>query len=285
MKRIKFSWFWLLPIAVAVATALLLFLTIPKATSRIQVTKEESNYKETIHLVALGDSLTEGIGDETDRGGYVPLVAEAVKQKYELTSVQQDNYGVSGERSDQILKRVKKDTKLRNSLESADLVTLTVGGNDLFQAFQKNLNAKSAKSFDSAIKKYGKNVTKILTELRELNPEAPIYLVGIYNPYYLNFPEIEAMQTVIDNWNDQTESLAKKTDDCFFIPINDLLYKGVAEKTTETTESSSTEVQNNVLYDQDQFHPNHLGYQLMATAIREKVVATKELWLVKERPQ
>ncbi len=56
----------------------------------------------------VGDSLTEGVGDETKRGGYVPLVTDALQPKYELTSVEKDNYGVSGERSDQILKRVKR---------------------------------------------------------------------------------------------------------------------------------------------------------------------------------
>jgi lysophospholipase L1-like esterase len=31
------------------------------------------------------------------------------------------------------------------------------------------------------------------------------------------------------------------------------------------------------LYDEDNFHPNNLGYQLMATAIQEKIVDTKDL--------
>lgn len=278
----------LIPFAVAIVTLLLLFLTIPKAESRIRVSRDESqNYKQSVHLVAVGDSLTEGVGDETNRGGYVPLVADSLQQNYELSSVEKDNYGVSGERSDQILKRVKKDTELRNSLASADLITMTVGGNDLFQAFQKNLTAKSAKQFDRPIKKYGEHVEDILTEMRKLNPKAPIYVVGIYNPYYLNFPDIKSMQTVVDNWNKETERITKKNSNSFFVPVNDLLYKGIAtensSETNETTESSSSNVKNNVLYDKDNFHPNNLGYQLMATAIREKIVETKDLWLLKEK--
>lgn len=274
----------LIPLATAVATLLILFLTIPKADSRIHVVRDDSqNYKKSVHFVAVGDSLTEGVGDETKRGGYVPLVADALQQKYELTSVEKDNYGVSGERSDQILKRVKKDSDLRNSLASADIITMTVGGNDLFQAFQKNLTAKTAKQFDRSIKKYGKQVQDILSEMRELNSKAPIYIVGIYNPYYLNFPDIKAMQTVVDNWNDETKGLAKETKNCFFVPVNDLLYKGIATKDSQKTgESSSAEVKNNALYDEDNFHPNNLGYQLMATAIQEKIVDTKDLWLTKE---
>lgn len=274
----------LIPLAAAVVTLLVLFLTIPKAQPRLHVVRDENqNYKKSVHFVAVGDSLTEGVGDETKRGGYVPLVADALQQKYELTSIEKDNYGVSGERSDQILKRVKKDSDLRNSLASADIITMTVGGNDLFQAFQKNLTAKTAKQFDRSIKKYGKQVDEILVEMRELNQKAPIYIIGIYNPYYLNFPDIKAMQTVVDNWNDETQRLTKETSNCFFVPVNDLLYKGIATKDTEeTSASSSSEVKNNALYDEDNFHPNNLGYQLMATAIKDKIVDTKDLWLLKE---
>jgi lysophospholipase L1-like esterase len=263
---------------------LIIFLTIPKAESRIRVVRDESqNYKKSVHFVAVGDSLTEGVGDQTKRGGYVPLVADALQQKYGLTSIEKNNYGVSGERSDQILKRVKKDTDLRSSLTSADFITMTVGGNDLFQAFQKNLTAKNAKQFDRPIKKYGEHVKNILEEMRELNPNAPIYIIGIYNPYFLNFPDIKAMQTVVDNWNDETQSLTKETKNCFFVPVNDLLYKGIATKDSgQTNESSNSEVKNNALYDEDNFHPNNLGYQLMATAIQEKIVETKDLWLIKE---
>ena len=281
MKRFSII---VVPLVTAVVTLLILFLTIPKAESRIRVVRDESqNYKKSVHFVAVGDSLTEGVGDQTKRGGYVPLVADALQQKYGLTSIEKNNYGVSGERSDQILKRVKKDTDLRSSLASADFITMTVGGNDLFQAFQKNLNAKNAKQFDRPIKKYGEHVKNILEEMRELNPNAPIYIIGIYNPYFLNFPDIKAMQTVVDNWNDETQSLTKETKNCFFVPVNDLLYKGIATKDSgQTNESSNSEVKNNALYDEDNFHPNNLGYQLMATAIQEKIVETKDLWLIKE---
>lgn len=269
MKRFSII---VVPLVTAVVTLLILFLTIPKAESRIRVVRDESqNYKKSVHFVAVGDSLTEGVGDQTKRGGYVPLVADALQQKYGLTSIEKNNYGVSGERSDQILKRVKKDTDLRSSLASADFITMTVGGNDLFQAFQKNLTAKNAKQFDRPIKKYGEHVKNILEEMRELNPNAPIYIIGIYNPYFLNFPDIKAMQTVVDNWNDETQSLTKETKNCFFVPVNDLLYKGIATKDSgQTNESSNSEVKNNALYDEDNFHPNNLGYQLMATAIQEK---------------
>lgn len=35
--------------------------------------------KEVIHYTAIGDSLTEGIGDLTNSGGFVPIVADDLK--------------------------------------------------------------------------------------------------------------------------------------------------------------------------------------------------------------
>ncbi|MFP9045162.1 GDSL-type esterase/lipase family protein, partial [Enterococcus faecalis] len=91
------------------------------------------NKKEKLHYIAIGDSLTEGVGDQTKQGGFVPLVANDLKDRYNLTAVETENYGVNGERSDQILKRVKTKEEIRNNIKTADFITLTVGGNDLMK--------------------------------------------------------------------------------------------------------------------------------------------------------
>ena len=38
-------------------------------------------------------------------------------------------------------------------------------------------------------------------------------------------------------------------------------------------------VDNDVLYDEDKFHPNNIGYQLMANAVRDQLIATQNEWL------
>lgn len=90
---------------------LFLIVAIPKAkpilgTGTNQATKSAT--KEVIHYTAIGDSLTEGIGDLTNSGGFVPLVARDLQEQYHLNGVQIDNFGKNGDRSDQILKRIKK---------------------------------------------------------------------------------------------------------------------------------------------------------------------------------
>ncbi|MGX7176023.1 SGNH/GDSL hydrolase family protein [Enterococcus saigonensis] len=266
---------------------------ILKPTSVNEVVK---NQKEKIHFVAIGDSLTEGIGDETKRGGFVPIVTNDMQERYRLTSVEVENYGVAGERSDQILKRIKKEKTILENIATADVLTLTVGGNDLMKVIQDNFFGLTTKTFKRPQEKYQKRITEIITLLQKENKQAPIYVFGIYNPFYLNFPEITDMQKIVDNWNLATEETVKTFKNVHFIPINDLLYRGLDNEvgidstldSSEEAELKSTDssdlniIDNNALYDQDKFHPNNLGYQLMANALRDELIKTKAQWLVKK---
>lgn len=284
----------LFPLIIAIVVYAGLSFSVPKAGPLLKpaaTVKADPNRKEKLHYVAIGDSLTEGVGDQTKQGGFIPLVANDLKDRYDLIAVETENYGVNGERSDQILKRVKENEKIQENIKSADFLTLTVGGNDLMKVIQNNLFGLSVNSFKKPLKKYQENVTDLLEEIRSLNPSAPIYVLGIYNPFYLNFPEITDMQTIVNNWNTGTESVVKKTKNSYFIPINDLLYQGLnqevgiteegTDQTTSTTENLSG-IKNNVLYEEDHFHPNNLGYQLMANAVRDQLIQTQDQWLTKK---
>jgi lysophospholipase L1-like esterase len=299
---------------VAVGTGLLWHFLVPKAQpllTPVAKTTEENQTKDTINYMALGDSLTEGVGDETQRGGFVPIVAADLQDRYDLANVVTSNYGVAGERSDQILKRVKKDEDLRKNLKKADLITLTVGGNDVLKVIQTNFFGLSVDSFDKPMANYQERLVEMFKQIRKLNDTAPVYVLGIYNPFYLNFPEITDMQTIIDNWNETTETFVKQQQDAYFIPINDLLYQGLGDEvgiadtdssdtaqsgdtsdstddtseTTSSSETAGTKVTNNVLYEGDRFHPNNLGYQLMANAVRDELIKTQDVWLIKEAKQ
>ncbi|EMF0104264.1 SGNH/GDSL hydrolase family protein [Enterococcus hirae] len=283
----------LFPLLIAIFVYLGLSLSIPKAKPLLKpaaTVSQKTDQKEKIHYVAIGDSLTEGIGDQTKQGGFVPLVANDLKDRYDLTAVEIENYGVNGERSDQILKRLKKNSEIQTNIKSADFITLTVGGNDLMKVIQNDLFGISIQSFKRPLQKYQKNVEQLIEEIRKLNGHAPVYILGIYNPFYLNFPEIKDMQMIVNNWNAGTESVVKNADNCYFIPINDLLYQGLNQKvgvTEEGTNQSSTSEstsnsKNNVLYEEDHFHPNNLGYQLMANAVRDELIETQDQWLPRE---
>ena len=178
----------LTPILIALGVFTLLSVAIPKAKPLLKqekvATTAQKNQKEVIHYTAIGDSLTEGIGDLTNSGGFVPIVADDLKEHYNLNGVQTDNFGKNGDRSDQILKRIKEKPEIQKGLASADVITLTVGGNDLMKVISSNIFDLKVSSFNRPQKAYQRRVRRLLEEIREYNEKAPIYVLGIYNPFY-----------------------------------------------------------------------------------------------------
>lgn len=263
--------------------SLLLFIVIfsvliPKSDT--ELTKEDFLAQEAtpFNYVAIGDSLTEGVGDTTSQGGFVPLLAQSLTDTYDY-QVTDSNYGVSGNTSKQILQRMQEKTDIQKSLAKVDMMTLTVGGNDVMAVIRKNLTSLSVSSFTKPAKFYQKRLRQIIELARAENEDLPIYILGIYNPFYLNFPDMTEMQEIVDNWNDATESVTEEYDNVYFVPINDELYKGInGEEGIVSTSGDQTTVINDALFSGDHFHPNNIGYQIMSDVTMEKISETKEEW-------
>ncbi|WP_274641593.1 SGNH/GDSL hydrolase family protein [Streptococcus equinus] len=253
-------------------------LLIPKSDQ--ELTKKDFLAQEAKHFnyVAVGDSLTEGVGDTTNQGGFVPLLSQAMTDTYNY-QVTYSNYGISGNTSQQILSRMTKQEAIQKSLAKADMMTLTVGGNDVMAVIRKHLTQLSVSTFKKPATAYQKRLRQIIELARSENEGLPIYVLGIYNPFYLNFPEMTEMQEIIDNWNESTESVTNEYDNVYFVPINDQLYKGIdGEEGIVSTSGDQTTVINDALFSGDHFHPNNIGYQIMSDVTMEKINETKQEW-------
>ena len=234
--------------------------------------------KKTVTYVAIGDSLTKGVGDTTNQGGFVPLLAQSLTNESGL-EFKAINYGVSGNTSGQILSRIREKKEIRKDLKQAQLLTITVGGNDLRKAILEDTSNLDLDRFEKASKTYEKNLKQIIEFARKDNPDLPVYVVGIYNPLYLNFPDLTELQTLVDQWNQRTEETLSAYQGVYFVPINDLLYKGIDGKSGVTeSELGKETVTNDALYDEDSFHPNNTGYEIMKEAVLEKIHATEKKW-------
>lgn len=252
---------WLLPSAEPVMTKL-----------------SASAKKKVVTYVAIGDSLTKGVGDSTNQGGFVPLLAQSLTNETDL-EFKAINYGVSGNTSGQILSRMQEKKEIGKDLKQAQLLTITVGGNDLRKAILEDTSNLDLDRFEKASKTYEKNLKQIIELARKDNSDLPIYVVGIYNPLYLNFPDLTELQTLVDQWNQRTEEILSAYQGVYFVPINDLLYKGIDGKSGVTeSELGKETVTNDALYDEDSFHPNNTGYEIMKEAVLEKIHATEKKW-------
>lgn len=264
-----------LEIAGVVLAILLIFglfwLIFPPASSRFDAKQKVSFqlFEKQMNYAALGDSLTEGVGDATGQGGFVPLFAKDLENDKNV-KVNSSNFGKAGDTSTQIYDRMQQQSKIMTGLKKADIITLTVGGNDVMKVIRDNISQIStldATAFEQPAKAYQKHLRQILAAIRKVNNHAPIYVLGIYNPFYLNFPQITTMQTVINNWNTATDSVVKSEKKAYFVPINDLIYKGVDGKKGVADDQTTGGEDNDLLYTGDHFHPNNVGYQIMAQAV------------------
>lgn len=244
-------------------------LVIPKKDSQLKDSDFFKQSQSSLNYLAIGDSLTEGIGDESNQGGFVPLLAQDIESHFNI-QVTASNFGVAGNTSQQILDRMKDDPNLKKALESADLITVTVGGNDIMAVVRQNLSTLDESSFLEASKVYQNHLREMISLAKKGNKRVKIYILGLYNPFFLNFPQIKEMQSIIDDWNEMTKAVISDYSNVHFVPINDRLYKGIDGKDgVVQSDGNQKKVLNDALFSGDHFHPNHIGYQIMSDTVLE----------------
>lgn len=175
----------------------------------------------TIKYLALGDSLTAGVGVADYKNSYPYLIAQKLSFK---SNVKLINLARSGDTSKDVI-----GSQLSKVLpEKPDLITLLIGVNDIH-------NLVSLKTFED-------NLTRIVKTLKQTN--AKIYLLSIpylgsdkivYFPY--NF--------ILDFRTRQFNSVIKKVAADFKVNYTDLYYLNKPGN----------------FYSPDQFHPDASGYK------------------------
>lgn len=209
-----------------------------------------SFFPDPVQIVSIGDSLTQGVGDSKDNGGYLPYLQKNLEKEPTITSVEMINHGVRGNRTDQLLKRLDK-ASVQEDIEQADSIVVTIGGNDIMRVFKQNFSNLELYQFESAKIGYEKRLRQILDKVRSENEQAQIYLVGVYNPFSKWFDDFYELDEIMNDWNDTGKRVITDYDSAYFIEIDDIFQNSKEE----------------LLYTEDYFHPNDRGYELIAKRI------------------
>ncbi|MEH7245216.1 SGNH/GDSL hydrolase family protein [Neobacillus niacini] len=206
---------------------------------------------QEIKIISAGDSLTEGIGDSTKTGGYLPYLRTLLEEEKGIKEVDFYNYGVKGNRTTQLLKKLQQDD-ITDTLSTADLVILTIGGNDIMKVVKDNISNLQLSVFDKEREEYTRKLYEIMNTITQVNPEAFIVLVGVYNPFSQWFSNISELDQIVTDWNIASQQVVANYANAYFVGIEDLF--------RDPTES--------LLYT-DNFHPNDKGYKLIAERLNE----------------
>ncbi|MGN1387058.1 MAG: GDSL-type esterase/lipase family protein [Bacillus sp. (in: firmicutes)] len=205
-------------------------------------------------ITMIGDSLTAGIGDETDNGGYRYFLVEKLLEEPSINQVHIEEFGKKGLTSAGLKKRMKEEEIIK-SIQQTDVVIITIGGNDVMNVVKKNFLNLKVGDFYQAMDKYDSNVQKVIEDIRSHNEEADIYLVGIYNPFQLVLNDIQEFDILMDEWNRRSNQIVSKYEAVYFVEIWEIF-----ENHNE-----------NLIFEGDYFHPNTTGYERMGEEIYQSV--------------
>lgn len=200
-----------------------------------------------INITAIGDSLTQGVGDETGQGGYVGIVNRTINHDEEI--VHFENFGKNGNRTDQLLERLE-EPEMIDSIESAHIVLITIGANDIMRVAKENLTNITYEAFENEQEDFEQRLSEILETVRDINEDTQLYLLGFYNPFEKYFPDVDELNQIVDDWNRIGKKTTESYDDAIFIPVKDLFDEAEVE-----------------LFSEDNFHPNITGYERMAERV------------------
>ncbi|AIE60437.1 SGNH/GDSL hydrolase family protein [Bacillus methanolicus] len=211
----------------------------------------KENLPKDLKVVCIGDSLTQGVGDSTGRGGYLPYLEEMLEKEKSINKAEFYNFGVRGLKTPQLLEKLET-YKVKEAIKEADIVVITIGGNDVMNVVRKNFSNLRLQDFEGEKKLYEKRLNKTIEKVKTLNPDSTVLLLGLYNPFFKWFSDIKEMNRIISDWNNTSKSILSKYKKAYFVEVEDIFM----------------ESRENLLY-KDYFHPNDKGYKLIAERMFE----------------
>lgn len=205
----------------------------------INVKAEETD--ELLNYLALGDSLAAGMDEKGEIGyGYADYLALLMAGEDEGSIDYNKGFAYPGYTTEDVLKDIQADVtkpitnltgtaqktiSIKQAIKDADFITLSVGANDVLKNVKQSETGQL--SFDLAgvtrsIQDVALNYEKIFAAIYDLNPEADVVVMGLYNPFpYIQDASIQTqLNTLVSTMNKALQTVVEE---------NDGIYSNVAE--------------------------------------------------------
>ncbi|MBQ7152592.1 MAG: SGNH/GDSL hydrolase family protein [Clostridia bacterium] len=233
--------------------------------------------------VTLGDSIAAGFGLERPADGrFSALLCEDLSQSGQKTWADR-NFGMSGDDTSDLLRRLGNEG-FAKGLTDADLVVVCIGANNILQVYTpflvryltlggdelvsdfQQFNADAQAGID----RYTEDMTGIVSAIRKANPDAPVVLLTVYNPYAdsdaslriggVNWKVATLADSLVRRLNERILQCAEKNG---FL-VADVYAAFASQKTAPV--NGTYDASNPLLFDP---HPNKEGHELIAAILTE----------------
>jgi len=210
-----------------IAALLLLFIPV----QGIMAAADSPTWIVKTNYVALGDSLAAGVTPDNQLGkGYADMIAEKIAKEDALASYNK-GFSQPGYTTADVLTDIKKNVvrdvygsgytsktaSIKDTLKKADIVTISAGANDLLKHVKANSLSGTLeydeKDLATAITEVSVNLNNIQKEIKALNPDVKIFVMGYYNPFpYLADDAQPMVQQLLTQFNKAIAASTAGTD-------------------------------------------------------------------------
>ena len=215
----------------------------------VLVTGAYAENEKPFYLV-LGDSIAYGSGvSNSTQACYGRIVADTNGYDYA-------NHAIPGHTTTNLINRLKEDVVIAD-LEKADIISISIGGNDFLMSNLIDLMFDSIvlgdhSDFDKIADGFYANLCEIIDIINSLNPDAVILMQTLYNPQsgYLRAPYqqgADRINAAIERYN------AENPDEIVIVDVGSALGDDMAN------------------YADDEIHPSAKGNEIIADVILEKL--------------
>lgn len=199
-------------------------------------------------ILILGDSLARGTGDELGEGigGRLSTILDQREVDHEIA-----NLAVNGARTEDLLGQLERES-VEHIVENAAVVLVSIGGNDFFgETDSFGVSERLPDDPEQVIDPIQERIGGAVSEIRALNPEAMIFVLGLYNPFQGDEAR-ERLSPLIARWNSA------------------LLRRLAGDPRVVVVQTSDLFVTKDRL-SSDRFHPNGEAYELIARRIADAI--------------
>ena len=238
-------------------------------------------------LLILGDSISSGDGLAAGECGYYDYVAEC-------TGASLTNLAKSGSSTEDLLNLID-DTANQDAIKKADIISISIGGNDLMQPTREYFDSlkQDGESIIQTLKRVAKegdpvklmgnltaklraprqaaiaNIPVIEEKLRALNPDAKIVMQTLYNPF-------EVKQSYLDERGFSASDIKNYNTFMTYVNNNEKQINNAiaALETVQSAEVGAAFKSDSLIYDrvlQNDPHPTALGHALIAAVILDTI--------------